>query len=512
MKSEKARTKAMALAICMVFLVAVSGVLGAASTQNVSEDVSGEESLLDYVSSVDVQEESLLDYVSSVDAQEESLLDYVSSVDVREESLLNYVTSEEAQEESLLDYVASEDVEKESLLDYIASEEAKEESLLDYISSEEAQNESLLDHIAFEDTKTADCEIKYDDGTWETRFSWKASGWGLAVHFTNTCPGTKLKTAKFYIAKDPEEFDWKVLEWTGSEPGDVIKSGTTKPTRTGWHKVDVGVTVPKDFVIASYQTAANKPYLGADKNSPIDDRSWYYAREEWGKFNDLVSPKEYDLMIRAEMTDTGPKLCTTPDPPSHDFSNVPVNETRTWTFNIKNCDSGTLTWSVSDDQPWITVTPTSGIETSTVTVTIDTHGLTSCRTYTGDITVSSNGGTKTGTISVHPIDETEVSISVKMDKFKYCPGDTMLISVDITNPTGSEVIFEKYGGVPQFKLWMPVDKKTVSGDKTIEEEMSVGKWSSEPFDMILYVRLLDPATGQVLAADSTCCVYCPTCG
>ena len=204
MKSEKARTKAMALAICMVFLVAVSGVLGAASTQNVSEDVSGEESLLDYVSSVDVQEESLLDYVSSVD--------------VREESLLNYITSEEAQEESLLDYVASEDVEKESLLDYIASEEAKEESLLDYISSEEAQNESLLDHIAFEDTKTADCEIKYDDGTAEKRYAWKVAGWGLAVHFTNTCPGTKLKTAKFYIAKDPEEFDWKVLNWTGVNP------------------------------------------------------------------------------------------------------------------------------------------------------------------------------------------------------------------------------------------------------------------------------------------------------
>ena len=504
MKREKARTKAMALAICMVFLVAVSGVLGAASTQSVSGDVSGEESLRDYVSSVDVQEESLLDYVSSVD--------------VREESLLNYITSEEAQEESLLDYISSEDVEKESLLDYIASEEAKEESLLDYISSEEAQNESLLDHIAFEDTKTTDCEIKYDDGTAEKWYTWKVAGWGWAVHFTNTCPGTKLKTAKFYIAKEPAEFDWKVLNWTGSEPGDVIKSGTTKPTRTGWHEVDIGVKVPKDFVIALYQTTASKPGIGADKNSPIDDRSWYYAREEWGKFNDLVSPEEYDFMIRAEMipdTDTGPKLCTTPDPPSHDFGSVPVGETRVWTFNIKNIGSGTLTWSVGDDQPWITVSPTSGIETSTVTVTIDTHGLTSCRTYTGDITVSSNGGTKTGTISVHPIDETEVSevsISVKMDKFKYCPGDTMLISVDITNPTGSEVMFEKYGGVPQFKLWMPVDKKTVSGDKTIEEEMPVGKWSSEPFDMILYVRLLDPATGQVLAADSTCCVYCPTCG
>ena len=99
-----------------------------------------------------------------------------------------------------------------------------------------------------------------------------------------------------------------------------------------------------------------------------------------------------------------PLLCTSPDPPSHNFGSVPFGEMRTWAFDITNCGGGTLTWTVSDDQPWITINPTSGdttTETDTVTVTIDTTGLTCDATHTGTVTVNSNDGTKTGTISVY---------------------------------------------------------------------------------------------------------------
>ncbi|MCK5109555.1 MAG: hypothetical protein KAR25_07675, partial [Methanosarcinales archaeon] len=99
-----------------------------------------------------------------------------------------------------------------------------------------------------------------------------------------------------------------------------------------------------------------------------------------------------------------PQLCTNPDPPSHDFGSVQQGQTRTWTFDITNCGEGTLTWTVSDDRPWITVSPASGsttTETDTVTVTIDTTDLTSGATHDGTITVSSNDGTKTGTIRVY---------------------------------------------------------------------------------------------------------------
>ena len=96
---------------------------------------------------------------------------------------------------------------------------------------------------------------------------------------------------------------------------------------------------------------------------------------------------------------TAPVLCTTPDPPSHDFGGVPEGETRTWTFGITNCGGeGTLDWTVADDQDWLTVSPESGSDAGTVTVTIDTTGLDGA--HTGTITVGSSYGTKTGCISV----------------------------------------------------------------------------------------------------------------
>ena len=97
---------------------------------------------------------------------------------------------------------------------------------------------------------------------------------------------------------------------------------------------------------------------------------------------------------------TAPVLCTTPDPPSHDFGGVPEGETRTWTFGITNCGGeGTLDWTVADDQDWLTVSPESGSDAGTVTVTIDTTGL-AVGAHTGTITVGSSDGTKTGSISL----------------------------------------------------------------------------------------------------------------
>ncbi len=101
----------------------------------------------------------------------------------------------------------------------------------------------------------------------------------------------------------------------------------------------------------------------------------------------------------------GPALCTNPDPPDHDFGDVPEGQIRTWTFDITNCgnQSSPLTWGVGDDQGWLSETPTSGsttTETDTVTVRVDTAGL-SKGLHTGMIMVTSNGGNKDGTITVN---------------------------------------------------------------------------------------------------------------
>ncbi len=67
------------------------------------------------------------------------------------------------------------------------------------------------------------------------------------------------------------------------------------------------------------------------------------------------------------------------------------------TFDITNTGPGTLTWSISDNQSWITVSPTSGSTTTgtdQITVTVNRSGV-AAGSHSGTVTISSNGGTKT---------------------------------------------------------------------------------------------------------------------
>ena len=139
-----------------------------------------------------------------------------------------------------------------------------------------------------------------------------------------------------------------------------------------------------------------------------------------------------------------PQLCTDPDPPSHDFGNVQQGETRTWTFDVTNCGGGTLDWNVSGNQSWITVIPESGsatTEADMVTVTIDTAGL-SDGVHTGTATVSSDYGTKAGTISVD-VTTSPLAPTMSTDSRDVAPGDTFTIDV-MVNPAGNSVYSAQY--------------------------------------------------------------------
>ncbi|MGD2092544.1 MAG: hypothetical protein PVH61_40635 [Candidatus Aminicenantes bacterium] len=70
------------------------------------------------------------------------------------------------------------------------------------------------------------------------------------------------------------------------------------------------------------------------------------------------------------------------------------------TFAISNSGGGTLNWSVTDNRGWISVSPTSGQDSGTVTVTVSRAGK-SAGTYTGTITVSDPDATNSPrTVSV----------------------------------------------------------------------------------------------------------------
>lgn len=71
-------------------------------------------------------------------------------------------------------------------------------------------------------------------------------------------------------------------------------------------------------------------------------------------------------------------------------------------FQISNTGNGTLTWSVAEnpDKPWITsITPGSGTNAATVTVTVD-RNLLSETSDTGTLAVTSNGGNQNITVLI----------------------------------------------------------------------------------------------------------------
>lgn len=64
-------------------------------------------------------------------------------------------------------------------------------------------------------------------------------------------------------------------------------------------------------------------------------------------------------------------------------------------FTITNPGSGTLSWTISDNAAWLSVTPTSGTtttETDTLTATVNISGL-AAGTYNGTITITASGAT-----------------------------------------------------------------------------------------------------------------------
>jgi hypothetical protein len=62
-------------------------------------------------------------------------------------------------------------------------------------------------------------------------------------------------------------------------------------------------------------------------------------------------------------------------------------------LDITNTGDADLSWNITNDQPWMSVTPTSGLNDQQVTVTVDRTGLAD-GPYTGKLTITSNDGDK----------------------------------------------------------------------------------------------------------------------
>jgi len=94
------------------------------------------------------------------------------------------------------------------------------------------------------------------------------------------------------------------------------------------------------------------------------------------------------------------------------------SESSTESFTIANGGTGTLTWTVSDNQSWLSVSPTNGVTTTEqdeVTVTVSRSGL-AAGAYSGAVTVTPGTGADQG-----------VAISMTVSGSGPVPGEMVLI-------------------------------------------------------------------------------------
>jgi hypothetical protein len=111
---------------------------------------------------------------------------------------------------------------------------------------------------------------------------------------------------------------------------------------------------------------------------------------------------------------------------------------------IKNVGTGILTWQITKNQDWTNVSPSSGTGDATVNVSIDRSIISNPGTYTGILTVNSNGGTKQVNVKVItpqrqlPQPPREIvlgQLKITFEKLERKDQNTIYITLSFTNLT-----------------------------------------------------------------------------
>lgn len=108
-------------------------------------------------------------------------------------------------------------------------------------------------------------------------------------------------------------------------------------------------------------------------------------------------------------------------------------------LSIWNAGSGTLSWSVSDDATWLSLSPVSGTNSGNVTVSVNITGLTA-GTYYATITIAATGATNSPvnipvTLTVKPLRTYSVSGTVRTSRGTPIPSVTITLSGNATGST-----------------------------------------------------------------------------
>ena len=181
----------------------------------------------------------------------------------------------------------------------------------------------------------------------------------------------------------------------------------------------------------------------------------------------------------SELVILPPVLATSPD--SFLFSAVREGvDPLAQTLQIHNDGGGTLSWSVSGDAPWLSLTPTSGTNDGDVQVEVHIAGL-ATGTYTATITITAPGATNSPlqipvTLTVAP-----ATITLNYDLIS---GWNMISIPLVLADAHPDAVFP--AGWPLF-LWDAVQGSYV-GRSEITLAIGVGYWLKAPLAQVLSVE------------------------
>ena len=212
-------------------------------------------------------------------------------------------------------------------------------------------------------------------------------------------------------------------------------------------------------------TTATSPYIHTGKTNGT---AYYYVVTAVNSFGESSISTEVSAMPQVT------SAIINVSPTSLDFGSSGTTDT----LAIKNTRGGTLSWSVSDDQTWLTVSASSGTtttETDTLTVTVNRSEL-ARGSYSGTISVASNGGNQSipvtmsvpnnvPVITSSPVTTVQLNTAYTYDvNATDADGDTLTYSLT-TAPSGTTI--DSSTGVIS---WTP----TVGGSYSVTISVSDG--------------------------------------
>jgi hypothetical protein len=239
----------------------------------------------------------------------------------------------------------------------------------------------------------------------------------MVVRYHPTTAG--LKHASVNISSnDPDENPFQII-LTGT--GVAVPNLAVNPTSWNYSSINVGSYSDKTFVLSN---TGGADLIVTATTLTGTNASEFSIQSGGGAFT-LAQAATHDIVVRFQPTKAGdlnavlnissndpdenpfqinlagygtaaPKLLV--NPISLDFGTT----TNSMTFQISNTGGPTLNWTVAEtpDKPWITsVTPASGSDNATITVTVDRNQLSGV-SDTGTLAVTSNGGNQNVTITI----------------------------------------------------------------------------------------------------------------